>query len=86
MIDLKERLEKVTANPATIPWVSDTWGLTSELKDVFKKMSSRINGSDAKAEIMFANITIGFAHLKARHERDKAAKAPVVNTTEKADG
>lgn len=74
MTDMKERLAKVGPNPAEIPWVSDPWGLTSELKEVFKKMSTRINGNDVKAEVMFNQITIGFAHLKARHARDKASK------------
>lgn len=83
--DLKERLDQVTANPASIPWVTDQWGLTSELKDVFKKMSSRINGNDAKAQVMFDNIAIGFAHLKARHERDKAFKQNITEVSRGED-
>lgn len=84
----KEQLESKNTNPMNIPWPTDRWGFTRELRKAFISCASKCSGDPDKLELMKATVALGSAFMlnkytvdnHRRHELMAQAAAGVVPT------
>lgn len=65
----------VGANPALLPWPTDQWGLTKDLKQAITQLGSRIAGHEDKKELVDATLAVALAFLEAKYEQDAEIRA-----------
>jgi len=75
---IKALIAKTGPNPALLEFPTDTWGFTSGVRKEVLKAASSVRGQDDKHLLLIGTLQVLLAHIKARYEPDKAARADEV--------
>lgn len=65
----------IGTNPTLLPWPTDPWGLTKDLKYAITQLGSRIAGHADKKALVDAVLAIGLEHLELKYKQDAAIRA-----------
>lgn len=66
--------QRVSANPALLPFPADRWGVSRDIRRAMISTSSRIAGDTNKYELVKEVLEILIKHMEAKYEADRAYK------------
>lgn len=69
---------EVFHNSTFIEWPTDLWGMTTEIKEAFVRLASRIQGAADKKRLADQVINIGRLHLEAKFSVDAKVRQAAI--------
>lgn len=77
--------KKIGSNPAQIPWPTDKWGFTRELRKAVATAASRVKGDQNKKEILDETLKVALGFLEISFKDGVKTRKRLLSDLAKAD-